>query len=311
MNINPVESQAAATAAVLIAVGAKAPPLGELEVLPRVPASVEGPHQIFAVASAVLRNSRPPEVAALIGPLQSELAALPTTTVPLSEIARSVLAVLRSFLPEGRPPNAVELRALVENGGLLHEAKLTRGGEPAADFKGRLIELLQTADRRGLSETVPTARTTFRNIVAQQAVNVLAQFQGAPYVLQIPVPNGADWTTVHLALEKDRSARTGPDTSGGFRLLLQVDLDEVGETWVEAGFAADRFRAVLYVDGDAVQERFQAALPSLRSELADAGFREVLLDIRPTADLTTGQRHRGAAMVAGLPESGHVLDTRA
>ncbi len=284
---------------------------GAVEVVGRVPPAIpDGAPPVVAVASAVLRNTRPPDAGALVGPLLGELAGLPTAAAPIGEAARAVLDILRGYLPDGRPPNAAELKALVETGGLVHEAKQARG-ETTPDLKGRLVELVQSADRLGLSEAVPAARTAFHAVEAQQALNVLAQSQNSPYVLQIPIPDGDAWKTVYLALEKDRAARTGPDGGGGFRVLMHVHLDAVGETWVEAGFAGDRFRAALYVDGADVRERFRSELPALRSALADAGFREVLLDVRPTADLTPPQRQRGAAMVAGLPESGHVLDMRA
>ncbi len=279
-----------------------------VEVVGRVP-TPDGPPQVVAVASAVLRNSRPPDLGSLVGPLLGELTQLLTRAEPLGEAARPTLNVLRSFLPEGRPPNAAELKALVEQGGLLHEAKQARH-EGQVDLKGRLLDLVQTADRLGLAEVVPAARTAYQSVEAQQALNVLAQMHNSPYVLQVPIPDGAAWKTMYLAIAKERAARTEETSEGGVRVLMHVHLDEVGETWVDAGFAGDRFRAALYVDGEAMREQVRAALPGLRSELVVAGFREVLLDVRATTELTTALRQRGAAMVAGLPEEGHVLDTR-
>lgn len=86
------------------------------------------------IATAVLRTPAPTLPAAL-KPLQAELATLtkppPTTApavpAPVREAAVAVEATLRTFVPaEPKPPDATQLRQLVENGGLHFEAKLAR-----------------------------------------------------------------------------------------------------------------------------------------------------------------------------------------
>ena len=54
----------------------------------------------------------------------------------------------------------------------------------------------------------------------------------------------------------------------------------------------------------------RAALPELRTELGADGFAEVLLDVRPTADLPKKTRERSSAMLAGRPASTSLLDVR-
>lgn len=187
-------------------------------------------------------------------------------------------------------------------------------GPIGPDLKGDLLRLIQTVNDLGgaAAAQVPVARTALDGIEAQQALNTLAQAQGTPYVLQVPFPDGEQLRTLHLALEPDRSAR--PDErqpGGGFRLLMHVPLSDLGETWIDAGLAQNRFRAVLYLDRPETRDRVQAELPGLREELAATGFDEVLLDVRPTRDLPAARRQQGAAMRSGRPGSGSVVDVRA
>lgn len=86
------------------------------------------------IATAVLRTPAPTLPAAL-KPLQAELvtltkpptAAAPAVPAPVRDAAVAVEATLRTFVPaEPKPPDATQLRQLVENGGLHFEAKLAR-----------------------------------------------------------------------------------------------------------------------------------------------------------------------------------------
>jgi hypothetical protein len=94
-------------------------------------------------------------------------------------------------------------------------------------------------------------------------------------------------------------------------MLMHVPLSDLGDTWIDAGLNGEQFRAVLYLEQAAVRDRVRGELPGLRDDLRRTGFTDVLLDVRPTTDLTDRQRQRGAAMSAGVPVSTTVIDARA
>jgi hypothetical protein len=171
--------------------------------------------------------------------------------------------------------------------------------------------LLQAAHQLGAA-AVPAARAAVDGIEAQQAANVLAQDHGTPYVLQVPFPDAGRWRTLNLAIESEARGAAGEERHpGGFRLLLHVPLSELGETWIDAGLSADRFRAVLYLEAPAARDRVRAELAGLRTDLRADGFAEVLLDVRPAGDLPAGRRRQAAAMRAGRPDAVSLVDVEA
>ncbi|MBX9626233.1 MAG: hypothetical protein K2X82_20710 [Gemmataceae bacterium] len=299
----------------------------------------ESPELPAAVAAAVLRASAPPDLGPTLQGVLGELAALPPG--PVQQAAVGVRDTIRNLLTENGPPDAAQLRNFIENGGLHFEAKLGRfiregeapvGGptvregltrapsltvgppteEGVPDLKGGLLRLLHAA--RDLGGAVPLAatRAALDGIEANQAANVLAREQGTPYVLQVPFPDGPAWRTLRLAVEPDRPGSDEPDgRPNGFRMLMHVPLSGLGETWIDAGLSGDRFRAVLYLDAAPARDRVRADLPALRADLAAGGFGEVLLDVRAAADLPARRRQLAAAMAAGRPADGSVLDVRA
>jgi hypothetical protein len=130
--------------------------------------------------------------------------------------------------------------------------------------------------------------------------------------VQVPFPDGGQWRTLHLSLEpQNRPDRPDAERAGRFRVFMHVPLADLGETWIDAGLAGDKFRATIYLDRTAVRDRVRAALPELGAELRADGFSEVLLDVRSAADLPERRRREAAAMQAGRPESVSVLDVRA
>jgi Flagellar hook-length control protein FliK len=303
----------------------------------------ETPQLPTEVATAVLRTPSQPLPTAL-KPLQAELTALVQQQpngepVPptVRDAAGAVRATLQALVPnDPRPLRPAELQQLVENGGLHHEAKLARQvapsepeaargeakptgllaaqrspGENAPDLKGDLLRLLQTVQDLGGAARVPAAQAALSGIESQQAANVLAQASGQPYVLQVPFPDGGVWKTLNLALEpQNQPDRPDADRAGRFRLFMHVPLTDLGETWIDAGLAGDRFRATIYLDQSGVRDRVRAALPELRSELQSDGFTEVLLDVRAASELPDRRRRESVAMQAGRPESVSVLDVR-
>lgn len=182
----------------------------------------------------------------------------------------------------------------------------------APDLKAGLMRLLKAAHELGTAASFPAARAALDGIEAQQAANVLAREQGTPVVLQIPFPDRDSWRTLNLAVESDRPAGQDADEAEArVRVLMHVPLSGLGETWIDAGLGGDRFRAVLYLERSAARDRVRAELPALRTELADEGFTEVLLDVRSAAELPTDRRKQAAAMRFGRTDAATVLDVRA
>jgi hypothetical protein len=183
-----------------------------------------------------------------------------------------------------------------------------------ADLKADLLRLLQTVQEFGPAARpalVQAAQAVLTGIEAQQAFNVVAQSSHLPYVVQVPFPENGVWRTLRLALEPEyRPGAPDGERSSRFRLFMHVPLQELGETWIDAGLSGDHFRATIYLDRAAVRQRVAAALPELQAELAAEGFSEVLLDVRAASELPDRQRQQAAAMQAGRPESVARVDVR-
>lgn len=297
-------------------------------------------------AAAILRGSPPPDLGAAVAPLLAELATIRASstnsgdeTTPLQAAADTVHQALQAILPsDGTPPTTAGLRSLVEDGGLQYEAKLARSAAetttppPAAssatqtdpstaprsaseavpDLKDGLLRLIQAARDLGQAVQLPVAKQTLNGIEAQQAANMVAQTQGTPYVLQVPFPDGADWRTLHLAVDREPRNQSGDGgQDAGVRMLMHVPLSGLGETWIDAGVSGSRLRAVLYLESPTAQNQVRAELPGLESDLRASGFSEVLLDVRPADSLPLRQRQQAAAMQVGRSSGGSILDTTA
>jgi hypothetical protein len=179
------------------------------------------------------------------------------------------------------------------------------------DLKGDLLRLLQAVNDLGGAAQAPAAAAALHGIEAQQAANALAQANGAPYFLQVPFPDGGQWRTLRLSLEpQNQPDQPDAERAGRFRVFMHVPLTDLGETWIDAGLAGDKFRATIYLDRPAVRDRVRAALPDLQSELKADGFSEVLLNVRASSELPPGQRRAAGAVQAGRPDSVSVLDVR-
>lgn len=176
----------------------------------------------------------------------------PTAGDTTSRLLRNVQTALESFWPsELRPLSAHQLRHLVENGGLVYEARLaaaqsssptpeprpvplgTSGDTSAVpiqtlsqeqtalrsppilnDLKGNLLRLIQAPGGGLESAMQAVALPVLQSIISLQAANILASHQGTPYWLQIPFPDGSAWRTLYLALHPEFSLSLGDSASG-------------------------------------------------------------------------------------------------
>ena len=128
--------------------------------------------------------------------------------------------------------------------------------------------------------------------------------------MPIPFPDGPNWRTLHLAVEPEDGGGDSTETPSRFRMLMHVPLTELGETIIDAGLEGERLRAVMYFDSPTIRERIRTELPELERELRTDGFREVLLDIRSTAELPDRRRKQAEAMRTGRADTNSVVDVR-
>lgn len=293
--------------ALTIAIG----PSGQLEVarptpeiataaVQNVPVAVDSP---VAAVGEILRQDKPLPLGESLPQLRTAIADQPQ--------AAKVRVVLDSILPDTpRPTDAEQLQSLVKDGGQFLEAKLDRraSGERinfGQDLKAVLTELVAAAPQ------LAAARTTLDGIEYQQAANVLSQQSTGAFIVPVPFPDGANWRTLHLAIEPDSSGgEASAERRDRFRVLMHVPLNELGETYIDAGVDGEHLRAVLYLDSSAARERVRPELAGLETELRSSGFREVLLDVRPTADLPDRRRQQANAMTAGRTDTTSVVDVR-
>ncbi|MBA4065314.1 MAG: hypothetical protein C0501_16705 [Isosphaera sp.] len=207
--------------------------------------AADTPDLPVALAGAVLRGAPPPNLAAALQPLLTELVALRaddgTLPAKVREAAAAVQETLRTFLPpDGRPPAAGELRNLVENGGLHFEAKLARLvlGDAAPDA-------LPAADRPGSAALAPTpadareaaVREALRALLPTAAKPVDATAPRSPTEPPAPQPDAKPVRSEPAPAERPppadaalpRAVRgpVGSDLKGDLLRLLQA-VQEVG-----------------------------------------------------------------------------------
>lgn len=279
--------------------------------------------------------SKPPELGQSVKPLLQELATLTETAPkPIADAANSVKQMLRTIIPDvPRAPNATEVEAAIRDGGQQYEAKIAeavdrkstlrttemnlvpKDAAPQArplghDLKGTLLNLVETARTlRDASFDIPTARAVLNGIEATQAVNALNQQSSGAFFMQIPIPDGDDWKTVYLAIEPDQADNEG-EASSGFRVFMNVDLTELGETWIDVGMSGGGLMAVLYLNA-ANRERIIAASESLQTDLQAEGFASSWVDVRSATDLPERMRLRAEHMKSGSPERSGLIDYEA
>lgn len=237
----------------------------------------------------------------------------------LSPSLAKVQAFLQSILPVKAPLTAEQITTLVRDGGLLFEAKLAQAARdnPQAmsqvadkDLKGLLLQTLRNepALAQGLSHPVANHLS---HIETQQAINLLAQFHAEPYLLQIPFYNGPALSTAYVSIEADRHGRQAKGSQQqGYDVLFQLDLEQLGQTRIDAHLTRQTVRAVFYSDRGEALARMRAELPSFRQSLLALGYEEVLLAAKPLGQLAPDKQQKFRALAAGFPTAVSRVDVR-
>jgi hypothetical protein len=243
----------------------------------------------------------------LLANLQQALAALAAENSPQATLPSltQLQAFLQDVLASPNAPTADRVARLVEDGGLHYEAKLaslalTGTQEPEAlarqDWKGLLLQVqqewtrqTQEAPRPALDlapgqaphpqqpSAPPATGANLGSLIDhqlhqlehQQALNVLAQQHGSAYVLEIPLVIRQSLTTAHLAIEPEvRGDSEEPgDRQSGHNLLFQMDLENVGQTKIEAWVAGGAMRVNFFAENQKAVDQLRAEFPVLRQTL--------------------------------------------
>ena len=283
----------------------------------------------------------------LLANLQQALAALAADNSPqaaLPSLAR-LQAFLQNVLASPNAPTADRVAQLVEDGGLHYEAKLanlalTGTQEPQAlarqDWKGLLLQVQQEWTRQTQAaprsapdlapgqaphpQQPPAAGANLGSLIDhqlhqlehQQALNVLAQQHGSAFVLEIPLVIQQSLTTAHLAIEPEiRGDSEEPgDRQSRHNLLFQMDLENFGQTKIEAWVSGGAMRVNFFAEHQQAVDQLRAELPVLRQTLQALGFHEVLLAADPLSRLPQEKRQKFDEVRAGVPADIHLLDVQ-
>jgi hypothetical protein len=319
------------------------------------------------LAAALLRHLPPADLAAALANLHQSLTewTLPGNTAldlrplignhpeageaaTIPRILSDIRTVLDSFWPsEPQPLTAQQLRHLVENGGLMYEARLVSASasnslmdsHPAAsdtpgthspahptpkdavipnDLKGSLLRLIHTLGGRLEPAIQAVAYSALQSITALQAANVLANHLGTPYWLQVPFPDGSVWRTLYMALQPDfpvvpedtstRNRSPSPRNSQRFHILIHAPLDTMGNTWIDMTLQGDRLHAVLYFEREQTLQQALAMQGDLHQILQASEFTQIGVEFRSAVDLPVRHRQHSEAMRQGRPPSLHLVD---
>jgi hypothetical protein len=315
-----------------------------------LPPAHEVEAQAAALLRTQLAEAAPPAGESLrqVQHALARLAELQSRGPPSPGLAK-LQTLLQSLLPGRAPATPEQLADYVRDGGLQYEAKLVQASAegPAAmreiaakDVKGLLLQALQEAETtsperpQAVSRAIisyldspppaggaaraeaPTLVQTLANhlnhIETQQALNLLAQLRGEPFQLQVPFLTGRGLSTATLAVERDRRHGSGGGRDeDGYNALLLLDLDEFGQTRIDAHFTERSVRAIFYVERDTAVELLRAEMPAFQKTLEGLGFREVLLGARPLRQLPPDRGERFASLAAGVPATVSLVDVRA
>lgn len=290
----------------------------------RAPSTLAGPSA--SVAPAPVESLLKPGVAVTATGKPASVTETPTAAAPprielaadmKAELVRNLIeratdastpkaALARTVAGEGKGASTDASQPVTADVSRVQVETALRG-----DLKGDLLRLLNTAQELGVASQVPAARAALVGIESQQATQTLAQATQTAYMLQVPFPDGGEWRTLQLSVEREVPPnQVDPERAGRFRMLMHVPLSELGDTWIDAGLSGRSFRAAIYLDRAEVRDRVAAALPELLAVLQADGFSEVLLDVRSTSALPASAKRQSAAMTAGHPASASLLDVR-
>ncbi|HZU35675.1 MAG TPA: flagellar hook-length control protein FliK [Gemmataceae bacterium] len=241
--------------------------------------------------------------------------------------------LLRELLPREGPPDAERIASFLEANGQHYEAKLFRTVVQDAsrahevvqkDLKGLLLQTIKeaaaapprhdatTTDPAPLMQQLVRAVTQhLDHIEGQQALNALTQAHGEPQRFQLPFVAQAP-VTAYLAVDQEVAHDSpGQQSPRGHRLLLALDLTELGPTRIDAHFTPHSLDVAFYVEKQEALERIRPELPSLRQVLESLGYGRVSVAVQSDRELSEEAQRQFTALTAGVPATINLLDVRA
>jgi len=195
-------------------------------------------------------------------------------------------------------PQTVESRGFVKDYihglGLLLETGLFRSLDSASwlavvrdrlGLKGELLKLsehlqalgiaVEQADNRVNQKIVDLLKQAQRSVTAieiQQVINVLAQDEGSPYLLQIPMafPDGLRFQSLYI----EKEAKRGEELSGAraHRIVLFLDMDILGEMMAEVRLAGAKLRCRLKCREETAQIFLAPFMTELKDRFQETGL---------------------------------------
>jgi hypothetical protein len=250
--------------------------------------------------------------------------------------------LLRSMLPHAEEPDAELIAAYVRDGGLNYEAKLAaaagKGYQALAnvaerDVKGAALRVLKELDQQQMAEEAPATVTVadhastaapsiIRNLVqslsdhlgrveSQQAINVLAKATGAPLQIQFPYMANAQMHTAFMAVGDDEQGEVTDIAPTGHNLLLQLDLENLGRTRIDAHVTARSLRAIFYVETRQAVAALEARTALFGDHLRQLGYQDVWLAVRQAAQIPSNKKEQFSMLCEGVLGSVHLVDARA
>jgi hypothetical protein len=270
-------------------------------------------------------------------PAAQSLVQLQQTLAPLVEPSASgappsapqLNEVLQRLLPPDAPLTPEQVQTLVRDGGLQLEAKLAAAVQeapekaaqiPREDLKAAVLRVLHevettAAPQAELRPLTSSLAQHLTHIETQQALNLLAQVQSAPYQLQIPFFANHGLTTAYVAIEAstegtDREAG-GEERSSGHHVYFHLDLEGFGQTRIDAHLRSRGVQAIFYAERPESVNQLEAEFMQLEGRLKALGFTEVLLAARPLGQMTGEKRQKFECLAAGVPTGVSLVDVRA
>jgi hypothetical protein len=245
---------------------------------------------------------------------------------PEEEVPRH-LATLQDFLthllPEDAPPRAERLHAFVRDGGLQYETKLLqllaapdRSPSPvvSSDLKGLLLQSMRQMESSAAEPDAAALKAVIQHhldhVETQQALNLLAQAHAEPHQLQIPMFLSHALSTAFLSIDPDAQHKKGEtgDHSSSYHLLFMLNLEDFGQTRIDAFVNPQTLRVSFYAEESAALTQLRTALPALEERLRTLGGREVIIEARPLALLSPEQRRQCDALGPVLPRGVNLVD---
>jgi len=220
--------------------------------------------------------------------------------IPVSEVAAvNPLPLLESSLKaheisSSQPLTGDRLMQMMRNAGTGLEAKLLQLSQNPAlspamqqDMKSIMLQLAnqqggnaQQADFvRAVSEL---AQQSVSRIETTQALNVLAQVQGEPIRMELPMLINQQMVNVQLSMQQQSSYEQNTNNENGssdqsFNVLFSLELSQLGNIRVDANISDNTVHARIYNDSSECSRFLLDNIQRLESRLHQLGFDKVYL----------------------------------